>query len=409
MVRQSKLLLPLVLVALFAAAAWVPRAEAEVTVSFGVFYDGLAPYGSWTSHPRLGMVWSPDVAVGWRPYSDGHWIFAAGEGWTWIGDEPWAWAPYHYGNWYYDPVAGWLWVPGYAAWEPAVVEWAVADNWIGWAPRPPRAAWIAGPRILPAHYTFVEPRFFVEPLLPRYILPVDRNVEFLSVARPVRVVDVDWVERIVTRPVERVRIVEVAGPTALRAGWNRGAVRLFRPRIDRRAGLGPPAGQRLAKLERSRAHDRIGKTERLRKVDRRAFIEDSGRRRARELRAVSRTRDRSHDRSVVVPRGRGHGEERLTGHRVERRSKVERSAPPRHREQRASGRMQGGGGGGRKVDRVRGGSGGGGRKADRARGGGGGGGRRFDRAPQRQHAARGGGGRGGGGRGGGGKKGGGKP
>jgi hypothetical protein len=318
--RSTKLLLPLALTALFAAMP----AGAEVTVSFGVFFDALSPYGDWTPHPRLGMVWSPDVAPGWRPYSVGRWAFAADEGWVWLGDERWAWAPYHYGNWFFDPVRGWLWVPGYDPWAPAVVDWRVTDDWIGWAPRPLSASWIVGPRLLPVHYTFVERRYFAEPLLTRYIVPVDRNVALFSVARPVRVVDVDWIERAAPRRIERVRLRD----------------------LEARGGLGPPAGRRLVKAERLQERGRRSVVERPtargRGFDRVGKLERSTPRRVRELRAAERP---GRSRDVLERRGRGREESRVGARQVGRRPAVKRSPPRNAREHRATGRSRGGGGG----------------------------------------------------------------
>ena len=376
MARPTKLLLPLTFTILLAAAFASP-AGAEVSVSFGVFFDGLSPYGAWTDHPRLGMVWSPDVAPGWRPYSDGRWAFAADEGWVWLGDEPWAWAPYHYGNWMYDPVAGWLWVPGYDEWQPAVVDWRVTDDWIGWASRPLSASWIAGPRLLPVHYTFVERRFFAEPLLTRYIVPVGRNVELFSLARPVRVVDVDWIERAAPRRIERVRLLD------LRAG--RGGRSLVVPpsgrgRSDRVVVEPREHGRPRVKAAKAQRVDRGPKIERS-KIQR-SKVERSTPRRVREIRAERPGRSRD----VLGKRSQGRPEHRVGARHDERRPAVKRSPPRNAREQRATGRTRGGGGGG---------------------------GPKVDRGPQRQRqhgAQRGGGGRGGSGKkGGGGKKDGGKP
>ena len=367
MAKPTKLLLPLAFTILL-AAAFAPPAGAEVSVSFGVFFDELAPYGAWTDHPRLGMVWSPEVAPGWRPYSDGRWAFAADEGWVWLGDEPWAWAPYHYGNWMFDPVAGWLWVPGYDEWAPAVVDWRVTDDWIGWAPRPLSASWIAGPRLLPVHYTFVERRFFAEPLLPRYIVPVGRNVELLSVARPVRVVDVDWIERAGPRRIERVRLQDLKKIERLR-GRGRSELRTASRGRDRVV---------VEPREHGRPRAKAAKTHR---VDRGPKIERSTPRRVREIRAERPGRSRD----VLGKRSHGRAEHRVGARHDERRPAVKRSPPRNAREQRATGRSRGGGGGG---------------------------GHKVDRGPQRQRqhgAQRGGHQRGGGRKGGGGKKDGGKP
>ncbi len=50
----------------------------------------------------------------WRPYREGHWVYARGYGWTWVSDEPFGWATYHYGRWGFDEEIGWYWVPGTA-------------------------------------------------------------------------------------------------------------------------------------------------------------------------------------------------------------------------------------------------------------------------------------------------------
>ena len=39
------------------------------------FYDELAPFGEWVSHPSHGYVWLPrTVAPDWRPYTVGNWV-----------------------------------------------------------------------------------------------------------------------------------------------------------------------------------------------------------------------------------------------------------------------------------------------------------------------------------------------
>ena len=92
-------------------------------VSFGYFYDELAPYGVWYNHPRWGDVWHPTrVEADFRPYYRGHWVNTIEYGWTWNSDYPWSDVPFHYGRWVLDPNDGWLWVPGYV-WAPAWVIW----------------------------------------------------------------------------------------------------------------------------------------------------------------------------------------------------------------------------------------------------------------------------------------------
>lgn len=106
-------------------------------ISFQVFYDRLAPYGSWFESGRWGYVWQPeDVGPDFRPYYNGHWVYTDRYGWYWVSGDPWGDIAYHYGRWVYDPDDGWLWVPGYV-WAPAWVVWREGDGVTGWFPMPP--------------------------------------------------------------------------------------------------------------------------------------------------------------------------------------------------------------------------------------------------------------------------------
>ncbi len=139
------------------------RADLEVTADVRVravaeFHAPLATHGTWVEVGGHGRCWRPSgVAVGWRPYSEGHWIWTDC-GWYWVSDEPWAWACYHYGTWALDPTFGWIWVPG-IEWAPAWVSWRVGGGYCGWAPRPPR-----GVVLRPSAFVFVEERRFHEPV-----------------------------------------------------------------------------------------------------------------------------------------------------------------------------------------------------------------------------------------------------
>jgi hypothetical protein len=85
----------------------------------------LDPYGRWGYDPNYGNVWTPNVAPGWAPYSNGQWVWEDYYGWTWVDYAPWGWAPFHYGSWYMRPGIGWTWFPGarYGRvwWRPAMV------------------------------------------------------------------------------------------------------------------------------------------------------------------------------------------------------------------------------------------------------------------------------------------------
>src|SRR5262245_23862283 len=149
--------------------AFSVRADLEVSGSVSIraeadFYAPLTPHGGWIEVNSYGRCWRPaEVAVGWRPYCYGHWIWTDC-GWYWASDEPWAWACYHYGSWVYDPVYHWVWVPG-IEWAPAWVSWRFGEGYCGWAPLAPHGVVAA-----PALFVFVEARHFHEPVHPRTVI-----------------------------------------------------------------------------------------------------------------------------------------------------------------------------------------------------------------------------------------------
>jgi hypothetical protein len=108
-----------------------------------LFYNELAPYGTWVDYPGYGMVWYPTkVEQDWRPYVDGRWV-PTDVGYIFETQEPWGWATYHYGNWMPTVEYSWVWVPG-STWYPSTVAWRatsestpVKEAYVGWAPVPP--------------------------------------------------------------------------------------------------------------------------------------------------------------------------------------------------------------------------------------------------------------------------------
>ena len=56
------------------------------------FQNDLQQYGDWVVTADFGRCFRPHgIAVGWRPYSQGHWVYTD-EGWLWASDEPYGWA-----------------------------------------------------------------------------------------------------------------------------------------------------------------------------------------------------------------------------------------------------------------------------------------------------------------------------
>ena len=245
------------LLALLIAPGSKARAQ-EGEVDVGYFYEQLEPYGRWIEHPRWGDVWSPDVDSDWRPYSQGYWSYTEDNGWYWISDEPFGWAVFHYGRWVLDEDDGWLWLPG-SEWAPAWVAWRADDDddgFVGWAPLPPDADWgpggdlvydqtyYDGPRF-GAIWIFVRPTYMTVPGMYRYAAPRQQNVIILRRARHLRAfrkldrrvfnagLDLSRYERLVGRPVPRMRLRSISSPREQDAGdRSRGSdIPVFRPNI----------------------------------------------------------------------------------------------------------------------------------------------------------------------------------
>ncbi|MFM8357600.1 MAG: DUF6600 domain-containing protein, partial [Verrucomicrobiota bacterium] len=78
-----------------AGAAPASVAAPATQVTYNVFYDSLAPYGTWVDVGGYGWCWRPTVAVidvGWRPYCHGgRWLWSD-YGWYWHSTYSWGWA-----------------------------------------------------------------------------------------------------------------------------------------------------------------------------------------------------------------------------------------------------------------------------------------------------------------------------
>src|SRR5689334_5059049 len=114
----------------------INTSNAQGRVSLQVFYDELAPYGTWMDYQDYGYVWIPRVQAGFTPYgTSGYWVNTQ-YGNTWVSDYSWGWAPFHYGRWFFDDFYGWVWVPD-TEWAPAWVAWRNGGGYYGWAPLMP--------------------------------------------------------------------------------------------------------------------------------------------------------------------------------------------------------------------------------------------------------------------------------
>jgi hypothetical protein len=238
-----------------------------------LFYDSLQPYGQWTRIPTYGWVWYPyGMPIDWRPYTGGRWV-DTDRGWTFVSDEPWSWACYHYGRWYFDADLGWVWVPG-TQWAPAWVVWRTNDDYIGWAPCPPRLAWRVGfgfdldgvdlDDIVPTFaFCFVHHHDFFADDLDDFIILRARNVNICRETRPHIDLDFDRDHHFITNhmrdedrlarelghPFHPVKLVDADRfPTGAPRIEN-GQIPFFRPTINRAARDNmriveePPAGR----------------------------------------------------------------------------------------------------------------------------------------------------------------------
>jgi len=140
----------------------------EAQPDYSMFYEGLAPYGSWLEVNGCGYCWQPTISIaGWRPYLDGCWVWSS-FGWAWQTNEPFGWAAYHYGRWVNLSGYGWIWVPG-SEWAPAWVAWRQSSDCVGWAPLPPEPGVCSGVYrdcdsrygLDPASYVFINTNLFV--------------------------------------------------------------------------------------------------------------------------------------------------------------------------------------------------------------------------------------------------------
>jgi len=246
--------------------------DVEPDVAIEAFYDELSPHGEWVVLPRYGRCWIPaGVPVGWRPYTDGRWVYTDC-GWTWESVYEWGWVPFHYGRWAYEPGYGWVWVPG-SEWAPAWVAWRESDDYVGWAPLPPGVSPSATQIDFHLHvgdsaWNFVALRDFDAPHVHRHVVArphvhrlvrSTRNVTHYTVVNR-RVhnhsLPIHRVERVIRRPVVQHRIREVHVPSERRVTRiERNEVTVVRPNLRELASR-PPSRARTFSTPPPRERER---------------------------------------------------------------------------------------------------------------------------------------------------------
>lgn len=169
------------------------------------FRDDLARHGLWTTHPSLGDCWYPsNVPPGWKPNTQGRWIYTDDDHWLWAGTEAWSWATDHYGHWSWQDSHGWLWSPG-EIWSHNTVTWHVADDFVGWAPTPRHSSDV----VPPFAYTFVAEKSLLDVKVAEQAIAVTRNVTLLKLPTDSKTPTVDQLEAVLEKPVRRYHIVDL--------------------------------------------------------------------------------------------------------------------------------------------------------------------------------------------------------
>ena len=96
--------------------------------------------GRWVAYPEYGEVWVPAVDPAWSPYSNGRWVWVAGD-YVWLPYDQW-YAPFHYGRWSWAVSVGWFWLPPAVSvggwWSPGYVGWSWGGDAVSWVPLAPR-------------------------------------------------------------------------------------------------------------------------------------------------------------------------------------------------------------------------------------------------------------------------------
>jgi hypothetical protein len=254
---------------------WNPvvSAEAATSITFAIFYDRLADQGDWISF-HGDYVFVPVVSDRhWRPYRDGHWIYARGYGWTWVSDEPFGWATYHYGRWGFDDEIGWYWIPG-KRWAPAWVSWRRSGDHVAWAPLPPYrdggddiSITISVGSIPDYYWVAVPTRSFLDVNLRVALIDDDRerrrivhdsefvgsvNIENNIIVN--NVIDVNFVEKNTGKKVKEVAVKETNDPASAKA--SDGEVAAFSGAVEADKSVKPPTLKNVGEVKQNQAENK---------------------------------------------------------------------------------------------------------------------------------------------------------
>ncbi|MEM9292298.1 MAG: DUF6600 domain-containing protein [Acidobacteriota bacterium] len=109
--------------------SYLPAGELDGALAYAA--EPLDDHGQWVEVDSR-WAWRPRVAVDWRPYWHGRWVYTPA-GLHWVSSEPWGYLTSHYGSWQQVHGQGWLWYPG-RRWAPAHVHWYWGDGYTAWYP-----------------------------------------------------------------------------------------------------------------------------------------------------------------------------------------------------------------------------------------------------------------------------------
>jgi len=274
------------------------KANAGVSVNIGFFYSSLGPHGEWIEIEPGFVVWRPfHVHRYWRPYMLGRWVWTA-YGWYWLSDEPFGWIVYHYGRWYYDDYYGWIWVPD-DVWGPAWVEWRYDDDYIGWAPLPPYAAfrihigirftrtWVAPPH----YWVFIRYKHFGRPITYGHIVSSERHIRrIIGRTRSIHQYRVEN-ERVVHIGIDRT-IIERRTRTPIRE--------VTVKEVRERSGERPVLDNRKQNVERIEIYRPT--REEIQRPAERPTIKRSERKPTLDVNEITRSRSETQDRDIQLQR-----------------------------------------------------------------------------------------------------------